>query len=85
MLILVLIGGDDMFAHLRKAFQRRPRKYLVFRFSCSIEPLREASVLEETEKTYLIRIPIDLFGIRFNDWEQRIPKSHPNIVEVYTR
>ena len=74
-----------MFTRLKTLFARKPRKYLIFRFSCSIDPLREARVLEETEKTYLIRIPIDLFGIRFNDWEQRIPKNHPNIVEVCTR
>jgi len=72
-------------AWLRKTFKRMPKKYLVFRFGCSLEPLREGRVLEETDKTYLIRIPIYLFDIRFNDWVQRIPKNHPNIVEVFTR
>ena len=74
-----------MFSWLQKTFQRRPRKYLIFKFSCAIEPLREGMILEETEKTYFIRIPIDIFGIRFKDWEQRISKNHPSIVEVYTR
>lgn len=74
-----------MLKKLKSFFSRKPRKYLVFRFSCSTEPLREARVLEETEKTYLIRIPVYLFNIRIPDWEQRIPKNHPNIVEVFTR
>ena len=77
-----------MWRLLKKLFQKKPespRKFVTFHFPRSPEPFREFKVIQETLATYLLQGPIEVLGERFQDWEQRVPKSHPGIVETYIR
>ena len=75
-----------MLTFIKNLFGMGPRQYALLRYNRGTiwEKTKEGLIVSETSTHYLIRSVKAIFGLEFTD-EDWVLKSHPNIVQVFSR